>query len=155
QELKQEVGLGHYEGRGWRGFHHHATLCIAAYGFLIAEQATIPPSGPRSAAPVQVPPLPDDYRPRGSALAACTACPELDRNHARATEKRPQQDNHTLPLLRRHRSITHAWKTHDAVRLAKGFCAVDLASQMRSRERRPLAEAARLASWPPPSPVRL
>ena len=33
-ELKQEVGLGHFEGRGWRGFHHHATLCIAAYGFL-------------------------------------------------------------------------------------------------------------------------
>ncbi len=70
QELKQEVGLGHYEGRGWRGFHHHATLCIAAYGFLIAEQATIPPSGPRSAAPVQVPPLPDNYRPRGAARAA-------------------------------------------------------------------------------------
>lgn len=70
QELKQEVGLGHYEGRGWRGFHHHATLCIAAYGFLIAERATIPPSGPRSTAPVEVPPLPDNYRPRGSALAA-------------------------------------------------------------------------------------
>jgi Transposase DDE domain len=49
QELKQEVGLGHYEGRGWRGFHHHVTLCIAAYGFLIAERETIPPSGhPRS-----------------------------------------------------------------------------------------------------------
>jgi SRSO17 transposase len=45
QELKQEVGLGHYEGRGWRGFHHHATLCIAAYGFLISERETIPPSG--------------------------------------------------------------------------------------------------------------
>jgi SRSO17 transposase len=45
-ELKQEVGLGHYEGRGWRGFHHHATLCIAAYGFLISEKETIPPSGP-------------------------------------------------------------------------------------------------------------
>jgi Transposase DDE domain len=29
QELKQEVGLGHFEERGWRGFHHHATLCIA------------------------------------------------------------------------------------------------------------------------------
>jgi SRSO17 transposase len=70
QDLKQEVGLGHYEGRGWRGFHHHATLCIAAYGFLIAEQAIIPPSGSRSAAPVQVPPLPRDYRPRGSAHAA-------------------------------------------------------------------------------------
>jgi len=70
QELKQEVGLGHYEGRGWRGFHHHATLCIAAYGFLIAERATIPPSGPRSATPFQASRLPDDYRPRGSALAA-------------------------------------------------------------------------------------
>ncbi len=70
QELKQEVGLGHYEGRGWRGFHHHATLCIAAYGFLIAERATIPPSGPRSATPFQAPRLPNDYRPRGSALAA-------------------------------------------------------------------------------------
>ena len=44
-ELKQEVGLGHYEGRGWRGFHHHATLCVAAYGFLISEKETIPPSG--------------------------------------------------------------------------------------------------------------
>jgi SRSO17 transposase len=70
QELKQEVGLGHYEGRRWRGFHHHATLCIAAYGFLIAERATIPPSGPRSATPFQMPRLPDGYRPRGSALAA-------------------------------------------------------------------------------------
>jgi hypothetical protein len=46
QELKQELGLGHYEGRSWRGFHHHATLCIAAYGFLISERETIPPSGP-------------------------------------------------------------------------------------------------------------
>ena len=43
QELKQELGLGDYEGRGWRGFHHHATLCIAAYGFLIAERGAIPP----------------------------------------------------------------------------------------------------------------
>jgi SRSO17 transposase len=43
QELKQEVGLDHYEGRGWRGFHHHATLCIAAYGFLLSERAAIPP----------------------------------------------------------------------------------------------------------------
>jgi SRSO17 transposase len=42
-DLKQEVGLGHYEGRRWRGFHHHATLCIAAYGFLISERETIPP----------------------------------------------------------------------------------------------------------------
>jgi hypothetical protein len=47
QDLKQELGLGHYEGRGWRGLHHHITLCLAAYGFLIAERALFPPSGPR------------------------------------------------------------------------------------------------------------
>ena len=44
QELKQEIGLGHFEGRRWRGFHHHATLCIAAYGFLVAQRATLRPS---------------------------------------------------------------------------------------------------------------
>ncbi len=70
QELKQEVGLGHYEGRGWRGFHHHATLCIAAYGFLISERETIPPSAPRCAALFAQPAIPDGYRPRGAALAA-------------------------------------------------------------------------------------
>lgn len=70
RELKQEVGLGHYEGRGWRGFHHHATLCIAAYGFLIAERARLPPSGLRSAATFKTPRLPEGYRPRGASLAA-------------------------------------------------------------------------------------
>ena len=44
QELKQELGLGHFEGRNWRGFHHHATLCIAAYGFLVAERNRFSPS---------------------------------------------------------------------------------------------------------------
>ena len=67
QELKQELGLGHFEGRGWRGFHHHATLCIAAYGFLISERETIPPSAPRAAAWLPQPELPADYRPRGAA----------------------------------------------------------------------------------------
>jgi SRSO17 transposase len=55
QELKQELGLGHYEGRGWRGFHHHASLCIAAYGFLISLRDTIPPSAPSQAHRRQVP----------------------------------------------------------------------------------------------------
>jgi SRSO17 transposase len=66
QDLKQELGLGHYEGRGWRGFHHHATLCIAAYGFLVSESGAIPPSGQRNAVLVKEPRLPDSYRPRGS-----------------------------------------------------------------------------------------
>jgi SRSO17 transposase len=70
QELKQEVGLGHFEGRGWLGFHHHATMCIAAYGFLISERETIPPSGPHRPALLATAALPRGYRPRGSALAA-------------------------------------------------------------------------------------
>jgi SRSO17 transposase len=70
QELKQEVGLGHFEGRGWRGFHHHATLCIAAYGFLISERGTIPPSAACSAPIFPQPVIPAGYRPRGAAIAA-------------------------------------------------------------------------------------
>ena len=70
QELKQEVGLGHFEGRGWRGFHHHATLCIAAYGFLISERAMIPPSGSRCAALLQTTALSEGDRPTDSAIAA-------------------------------------------------------------------------------------
>jgi SRSO17 transposase len=67
QELKQELGLGHFEGRSWRGFHHHATLCIAAYGFLISERETIPPSAPRAERHLTQLALPADYRPRGAA----------------------------------------------------------------------------------------
>jgi len=69
-ELKQEVGLGHFEGRGWRGFHHHATLCIAAYGFLLSERETIPPSAAGSARLFEEITLPKTYRPRGCAIAA-------------------------------------------------------------------------------------
>jgi len=70
QELKQEVGLGHFEGRGWRGFHHHATLCIAAYGFLISERETIPPSAARPAPILPQFAFPPGYRPRGPAVGA-------------------------------------------------------------------------------------
>ena len=70
QELKQEVGLGHYEGRGWRGFHHHATLSIAAYGFLVSERETIPPSTPRRQTLGPQLALPQGYQPRGSPATA-------------------------------------------------------------------------------------
>jgi SRSO17 transposase len=70
QELKQEVGLGHFEGRSWRGFHHHATMCIAAYGFLISERSAFPPSGSRSRSFMQKPAIPQGYRPRGAPTPA-------------------------------------------------------------------------------------
>ena len=68
-ELKQEVGLGDFEGRGWRGFHHHATMSIAVYGFLISERGAFPPSAIAKALFPELA-LPKDYRPRGSAAAA-------------------------------------------------------------------------------------
>ena len=66
QELKQELGLGHYEGRGWRGFHHHATLCIAAYGFLVAERNRFSPSARTGNLGLPAPEPPPHFRPRGS-----------------------------------------------------------------------------------------
>jgi len=66
QELKQELGLGHYEGRGWRGFHHHATLCIAAYGFLVAERSRFSPSARAGHLDLSACEMPSPFRPRGS-----------------------------------------------------------------------------------------
>ncbi|HEY6338203.1 MAG TPA: IS701 family transposase [Candidatus Sulfotelmatobacter sp.] len=70
QELKQELGLGHFEGRNWRGFHHHATLCIAAYGFLVAERNLFSPSARSGNIRFTTPASAPDFRPRGSPRAA-------------------------------------------------------------------------------------
>ena len=99
QELKQELGLGHYEGRGWRGFHHHATLCIAAYGFLIAERGSIPPSRPSPASKRQKPAVPAGFRPRGAPDPARTPCPELDRHPQTAPGHRPRQHPGSMSVL--------------------------------------------------------
>ena len=66
EELKQELGLGHFEGRNWRGFHHHATLCIAAYGFLVAERNRFSPSARAGRLGFVAPAPAPDFRPRGS-----------------------------------------------------------------------------------------
>lgn len=86
QELKSELGLAHYEGRGWRGFHHHATLTIAAYGFLIRERAALPPS---AASIRQIAAVPERPRPRGAPDPAGTTRAKLDRHRAKAAHHRP------------------------------------------------------------------
>jgi SRSO17 transposase len=75
QDLKQEFGLGHYEGRGWRGFHHHATLSIAAYGFLMARRLSMGSTNEVKKNIVQRAAFafPSDYIPRGSP-ARSTPC---------------------------------------------------------------------------------
>jgi SRSO17 transposase len=71
QELKDELGLDHYEGRGWRGFHHHGVLCMAAYCFLAAERGRLSP--PQPLAFLESAPLPEDFVPRGSPRQSRTA----------------------------------------------------------------------------------
>ncbi len=96
EELKSELGLAHFEGRGWRGFHHHASLCIAAYGFLILERSAFPPSArwrrekPALSGRSRSPRAPDPSRtPRG----------QLDRDHAQAIDDRPGKIALSMPML--------------------------------------------------------
>ena len=101
QDLKQDFGLGHYEGRGWRGFHHHAVLSIAAYGFLMAERlvADKPVGGKKNFIERQVPALSEDYIPRGSPARAA-ACGQLDHDAAPPTQLRAARPPRPVSLLR-------------------------------------------------------
>jgi SRSO17 transposase len=105
QDLKQELGLGHYEGRGWRGFHHHATLCIAAYGFLVAERATIPPSA--SAAFRRIQELALSYGPRPERASDPDRAPRsrLDRHRPSTPRRRPRPKALAMSMLRKTQPI--------------------------------------------------
>jgi SRSO17 transposase len=87
QELKQEVGLGHFEGRGWRGFHHHGALCIASYGFLVAERSAFPPPGVGGGPTFRQPQVPQGFRPRGSTDPHRKAHTSFYRNHKKETHR--------------------------------------------------------------------
>lgn len=105
QDLKQDLGLGHYEGRGWRGFHHHASLCIAAYGFLITLRGTIPPSAPARATGSSSPAVPDDRRPQRSTRQARTARDDVHHHHAPTPHPRSGPAPRPMPMLQ---SAKHA-----------------------------------------------
>jgi hypothetical protein len=96
EELKNELGLAHFEGRGWRGFHHHATLCIAAYGFLIRERAAIPPSGPMRHEKSRL-----CFRRGSSEPAAAARAPrrQFNRHNPKAARGRARQIPVSMPIL--------------------------------------------------------
>jgi SRSO17 transposase len=96
QELKQELGLGHYEGRNWRGFHHHASLCIAAYGFLMRERLS---GAKKNSARFKTPAVPEGFRPRG---AGSDAAPRavVDRDLPLPAGPRRRAQARPLSLLR-------------------------------------------------------
>jgi SRSO17 transposase len=95
-ELKQELGLGHYEGRGWRGFHHHASLCIAAYGFLMIERLS---GAKKNTTRLKAPALPEGFHPRGS-RADAAAQPLVDRQPPLSPRPQHRAPSAALPLLR-------------------------------------------------------
>jgi len=93
QELKQEIGLDHFEGRGWRGFHHHGALCIAAYALLAAERARLSPPEPLSF--LRAAPIPKGFKPRGSPDPSRTARSGLYR-HVPSTSRPSLTDTSTV-----------------------------------------------------------
>ncbi len=102
QDLKQDFGLGHYEGRGWRGFHHHAALSIAAYGFLMAERLAAEEAGGKKKGfiPRQLSAVPEDYIPRGSPAGAAPRA-HVDHDAAPAPELPVDRTARTVSLLRK------------------------------------------------------
>ena len=99
QELKQELGLGHFEGRSWRGFHHHATLCITAYAFLLAQRLAAPKKTLPHPIFGQVPALPNGFRPQGSPAQAAPRS-RLDHNTATGTGRHTDRRTQSVPVLR-------------------------------------------------------
>ncbi len=100
EELKDELGLDHYEGRGWRGFHHHATLCIAAYGFLAVERGLFPPSGVSLLGlPFHIAPVPEGFRPRGAPDPGAAPRRRVHRDNASTDSSRAPQDGSSMSLL--------------------------------------------------------
>ena len=97
RELKQEVGLGHYEGRNWRGFHHHASLCIAAYGFLMLERLS---GVKKNTARLKTPALPEGFHPRGSVPDAAARA-VVHRNGALSAGPRHRPKSFAVSMLRK------------------------------------------------------
>ena len=102
QDLKQELGLGHYEGRGWRGFHHHATLSIAAYGFLVTERIAAGKSvgTKKNFAARQIPALPEAYIPRGSPARTAPRV-RLDHHDPHSAQLSVDTPPRTMSVLRK------------------------------------------------------
>ena len=97
QDLKQEFGLSNYEGRNWTGFHHHATMCIAAYAFLMYQRLRYG-GVKKNSVWTEMPKLPKDYLPRGQP-AYTTACSGFDSNVTSTHLTYHRSNTNTMPVL--------------------------------------------------------
>jgi SRSO17 transposase len=107
QELKQDFGLGHYEGRGWRGFHHHASLSISAYAFLMTERLIDDKhaGNKKNFIERKMPAIPKDYLPRGSASRSAS-CGSLDHHATPQTQLCTTPSHRAVSLLRTNKQKT-------------------------------------------------
>ena len=55
--LKGELGLDHYEGRRFPGWHHHVSVALCCYAFIVAERVRRFPLGPRDGSSPRAVPL--------------------------------------------------------------------------------------------------
>jgi SRSO17 transposase len=94
QEMKQEVGLDHFEGRSWRGFHHHATLCCVAHAFLALKRALFPPEHQEVDAPDGPPPSSDHPAEANRFLPALPSSRRSRRTSARTVEALNARTSH-------------------------------------------------------------
>ena len=101
-ELKQELGLGHFEGRNWTGFHHHASLCIAAYGFLMLERLS---GAKKNSARFKTPAVSAYFRPRGTGADAASHT-LVDRDLSLSLGTRRRQSPAAVSVLRARRDGT-------------------------------------------------
>ncbi len=100
QELKQQFGLDNFEGRNWRGFHHHASLCVAAYGFLIAQRLAHGQDTKKNSFFRAQPSLPEGNIPRGANPSSAPR-PQFDSNPALVHRRRARSSADGLPSARK------------------------------------------------------
>lgn len=110
EELKQEIGLGHYEGRKWRGFHHHATMCIAAYAFLVSERGLFPPEDLGRESRFSKSGVPGGQRSDRATGASGTTQSNLDYDVAKRVDRGTRTAPASLPQL-----PTKIWRSVQSV----------------------------------------